>query len=152
MDLEKIDIETAKDMLGKSINGSFDEIIKDDTVYQSNIDSIEKTYNNFEIEPLSKDTVQVEIPYSNIFQALIEDEAQTRFENAFYVNESKKNEDHELDDFNIFLEDLSNILFELDNIKCIDTFKEAGLLTHDDGFIVTLNDGHRYSITVVQER
>ena len=64
------------------LKGCVDKKIKD-TVYQDGIDGIERTFV-YDVKPLSKDTT-VDIPaYSNMFQALIDNEANKRFKNSFY--------------------------------------------------------------------
>ena len=83
INIDEVQSSLTKDYLGKSINGYFDEIIKDDTVYQENIDGIERTFNNYSIEELSNDTIQKQPFYSNSFQSLIDNEAENRYEKVF---------------------------------------------------------------------
>lgn len=66
------------------INGFNDIKIKNDTVYQDNIEGIEKTYKGSTVEFLSKDTIILEPFYTNLFQNLISNEAEKRYSNNFY--------------------------------------------------------------------
>lgn len=150
INIDEVQSSLTKDYLGKSINGYFDEIIKNDTVYQENIDGIERTFNNYSIEELSNDTIQKQPFYSNSFQSLIDNEAENRYEKVFYnmVESAKRNED--LDSLDAFLADFENTIYELDNVKTIRTFNDAGILTRDNGFEVTLNNGHKYQISIIE--
>ena len=58
INIDEVQSSLTKDYLGKSINGYFDEIIKDDTVYKENIDGIERNFNNYSIEEIWNDTIQ----------------------------------------------------------------------------------------------
>ena len=152
MDINEIQLERTKDYLGKSINGYFDNIVKDLDIYQDDIDGIERIYNNYEIKELSPETLKKEPFYSNTFQSLIDNEADNRYNKAFYSLTESLNKNEDLDTLNSFIEDFESIIYELDNIKTIQSFNEAGLLTKDNGFIVTLNDGHKYQIVITQAK
>ena len=64
------------------IKGCTDKKI-DDTLYQDGIKGIERTFI-YDAKPLSKDTT-VNIPiYANLFQSLIDNEANKRYKDNFY--------------------------------------------------------------------
>lgn len=64
------------------VKGCTDKKLKD-TVYQDNIDGIERTFI-YDVKPLSKNTM-IDIPvYSNMFHSLIDNEANGRFKDNFY--------------------------------------------------------------------
>ncbi|MBI3201584.1 MAG: hypothetical protein HYZ29_08580 [Myxococcales bacterium] len=50
----------------------------------------------------------------------------------------------ELDDAGLPADDLAG--------SAVETFRDAGMLTDDAGFVVTLRDGSEFQITVVQSR
>lgn len=66
------------------VKGFEDKKVTEDPIYQDNIEGIEKSYKGSTIDFLSKDTIIQEPFYSNMFQALINNEAEKRFVKNFY--------------------------------------------------------------------
>lgn len=78
-----------EDIFTNLTKGYTDKEIKKDNIYQSGINELERTFP-YKPEELSVKTIKLEPFYSNLFQSLISDEAEKRFEKAFYKTESKK--------------------------------------------------------------
>ena len=50
------------------------------------------------------------------------------------------------------IETIAESLAELDEVRMVMTYEEAGMLTRDSGLVVKTNDGSEFQITIVQSR
>ena len=47
---------------------------------------------------------------------------------------------------------LANILMDVNEFRSVDTFEDAGLMTHNHGLVIRTRDGNRFQLTIVQSR
>lgn len=140
-----------EDIFTNLTKGYTDKEIKKDNIYQSGINELERTFP-YKPEELSVKTIKLDPFYSNLFQSLISDEAEKRFEKAFYKTESKKRKSNEsIEDLNRFIDGLQEVVYEIDNVKSIETFPASGLTSDNNGFTIHTNDGHAFQVVVTQE-
>ena len=140
-----------EDIFTNLTKGYTDKEIKKDNIYQSGINELERTFP-YKPEELSVKTIKLEPFYSNLFQSLISDEAEKRFEKAFYKTESKKRKSNEtIEDLNKFIDNLQDVIYEIDNVKSIETFPASDAMVNNDGFKIHTNDGHSFQVVITQE-
>ena len=108
-----------EDIFTNLTKGYTDKEIKKDNIYQSGINELERTFS-YKPEELSVKTIKLEPFYSNLFQSLISDEAEKRFEKAFYRTEPKQRKANEtVEDLNKFIDNLQEVVYEIDNVKSL---------------------------------
>ncbi len=49
----------------------------------------------------------------------------------------------------VLMEDIAEALDQVEGVRRVETFKEATLLTRDEGFVLSLEDGRELQVTVV---
>lgn len=61
-------------------------------------------------------------------------------------------EQDEFDDSRNFAGELATFLSDFEAVRSIQSFQDAGVLTNDDGFVITTYDNSEFQITVTKSR